>query len=164
MLQGGQYWSEGPSAVTFKYGSSTTELLLEVTAAAREGRKLRVSLGQHSQVVISCNFISLNTLRPAWTHKATLPTELESINHTLEKYRHHWWRFRWLTFPKDILSIWKVWQVEIQHVTPGVPSCKHTVDFTNTHAYWGLLVTYRVQTFKKKHDYVFFEHFLWWDG
>jgi hypothetical protein len=68
-----------------------TELLLEVTAAAREEMELGMSLGQHSQVVISCNFITLNTLRPAWTHKAILPTGLESANHTLEKDRHHWW-------------------------------------------------------------------------
>lgn len=73
--------------MTFKYGSSKTGLLLEVTAVAREGREFWLSLGQHSQVVISCNFIILNTLRPAWTHKATLPTELESDNDVLEKYR-----------------------------------------------------------------------------
>lgn len=85
-----------------------TGLLLEVTAAAREEIGLGMSLGQHSQVVISCNSITLNTLRPAWTHKATLPTELESVNHMLEKYRRHWWKCRKLPFPKDILSICKV--------------------------------------------------------
>lgn len=89
--------------MTFKYRPSTTGLLLEVTATAREGMELWLSLGQHSQVVISCNFITLNTLRPAWTHKATLPTELKSDNDVFEKYSLHLWRCKRLIFPKDIL-------------------------------------------------------------
>lgn len=85
--------------MTFKYGSSTTGLLLEVTAEAREETELGMSLGQHSQVVISCNFITLNSLGPAWTHRATLSAELENINHTLDKCWCHEWRCRGLTMP-----------------------------------------------------------------
>lgn len=145
--------------MTFKYGPSTTGLLLKVTAAARERREFWLSLGQHSQVVISCNFITLNTLRPAWTHKATLPTELESDNDVSEKYRRHVCRCRRLIFPKDILPNWKCWQVEIQRYHTRCPFPFQTCSRPHKHT-WILRLLWWIESteIKNNHHHRFFEH------